>query len=134
MSGLQSPVVISANCNYLLPAVRWRPTGYFLKSFCLSFLPLFLVGNLPFLGRALGIALPGTLSVLTSCGSGSALPKASRASRNWESNAVSVAEGQGLGENWSLILGEQALCVCIPLLQAPICTQQCEGSLCSRQM
>lgn len=57
--GLQSPVVISADCNYLLPAVQWRPTGYFLKSFCLSFLPVFPVGNLPFLGRAIGIALPG---------------------------------------------------------------------------
>lgn len=34
---------------------------------------------------------------------------------------MSVAEGQGLGDNWSLILGEQALSVCIPLLQAPVC-------------
>lgn len=39
--------------------LEWRPTGYFLKSFCLSFLRVFPVGNLPFLGRAIGVALPG---------------------------------------------------------------------------
>lgn len=56
---LQSPVVISANCNSSSLLSEWRPTGCFLKSFCLSFLPVFPVGNLPFLGRATGIALPG---------------------------------------------------------------------------
>lgn len=31
------------------------PAGYFLKGFCLSFLPLFLRGNLPFLGKVTGM-------------------------------------------------------------------------------
>lgn len=45
--------------------------------------------------------------------------------RSWESN-------------WSLILGVQALSLCITLSpfcsRASICIQQCEGSLCTTQM
>lgn len=88
--GLQSPVVISANCNYLLPAVRVETNRLFPEKLLFVF-PARVPGRksaLPGKGdwhhSAWGVCLWSPRA-----GSGLTLPKASRVRRNWEFNAVS---------------------------------------------
>lgn len=87
---LQSPVVISANCNYLLPAVQVGTNRLFPEKLLFVF-PAHVPGRksaLPGKGdwhrSAWGVCLWSPRAV-----SGLTLPKALRVSRNWELNAVS---------------------------------------------
>lgn len=137
--GLQSPVVISANCNYLLPAVQVETNRLFPEKLLFVF-PARVPGRksaLPGKGNWHRSAWGG-LSVVTSGWLSFNCPQSFEAQQELGIKCCGMWRARGWESDWSLVLGDQALSLPITLSSfcstASVCIQHWEGSLCTTEM